>query len=382
MHTQMKPKARHEFYKANREKLTFDEMSDKTGVAVNTLKRHYATKHGPCLEHSQTDVKAFTDFLLKAKTERELTKHFPDWKKRLAREYEGLRLFTQRNLYNELVYVLLPVLDDTIELKPKRWHYHLGKSDEGIEQPYILVQLPDFEGTITIAPIFDVHYGHHAHRHEKFLAYLRWIEETENVYAILGGDLMEMALDDGRGMTYDQSVNTETQFDHMVRLLAPIAHKVIGATSGNHEERVYKRTGVDIMRLLCERLEIPYFSGPFFLAVSANTYKWNFYVQHGRGNSQTKGGKMNAANKPKRFTGLIHFFLSGHVHDLLVEPETIIIEDPINCRLVYMKQWTVIAPSMLGWENTYAYRAGYSPPATGGVSIELKDDGDYKAFLT
>lgn len=377
----MKPREREAVFKAEREKLTREEMAEHLGVGIPTV-RNYEKKWGKCVEVRQ-DSASFAKFLLTAKTEKQLAEAFPDWEKRLKEKYEGLRLFTQRNLYNELVYILLPVQSsEVVKLKKKAWQHHFGVSDDGHPQPYILIELPRFRGKITIAPIFDVHYGHHAHRHEKFLAYLRWIAETPNVYAILGGDLMEMALDDGRGMTYDQSGNPQTQFDEMVRLLAPIAHKILGATTGNHEERVYKKTGIDIMRLLCERLEIPYFSGPFFMSVMANTYKWNFYVQHGRGNSQTKGGKMNMANRPKRFTGLIHFFVSGHVHDLLAEPETIIIEDPINCRLNYVTQWTVVCPSFLGWEDTYAYRAGYSPPAKGGVSMELLANGDYRAFLT
>lgn len=377
----MKPKERKQFFQDHRLTLTRSQMADRLGISEATIERHYEPKFGKCLDYDPKDKEALSRFLMKAKTERELDKHFPNWRKTLD-GFEGMELFTQRNLYHELVYVLLPVRNDKIEIQDKDWHYHVGVSDEGIQQPYLLVQLPDFEGKTVIAPIYDIHSGHHAHRSEKFRAYLRWIAETPQVYAILGGDMMEMALDDGRGMSYDQELNPETQFDQAVKLLAPIAHKILGAVPGNHEERVYKRTGIDIMRLFCERLEIPYFSGPFFLSIMANGYKWTYHVQHGRGNSQTKGGKMNAANRPKKFTGMIHFFLSGHVHDLVVEPETIIVEDPLNCRLVYMTQWTVIAPSFLGWEDTYAYRAGYPPPAMGGVSTELMEDGDYRAFLT
>ena len=377
----MKPTQRKEFFQENREKLTAGQMASVLGVGLPTI-RNYEKEFGQCLPTPQTK-ESFSDFLIKAKTGKELGLAFKDWEERLKEKYEGLVLFTQRNLYNELVYILLPVqTGKAVKLKSKRWEYHIGTSSDGHPQPYILVQLPKFRGKLTVAPVFDVHFGHHAHRHEKFLAYLRWIAETPNLYVILGGDLMEMALDDGRGMTYDQETNTEGQFDKMVALLAPIAHKILGATQGNHEERVSKKTGIDIMRLLCERLDIPYFSGPFFLSVMANDYKWNFYVQHGRGNSQTKGGKMNMANRPKRFTSLIHFFLSGHVHDLLAEPETIIVEDPLNCRLNYVTQWTVVCPSFLGWEDTYAYRAGYAPPAKGGVSIELLANGEYRAFLT
>jgi hypothetical protein len=271
---------------------------------------------------------------------------------------------------------------ENFEIKPKTWGYHIGKSEDGKKQPYLVAQLPDFKGTIQIALLFDVHYGHFAHKKEKFLSYIRWIAENPNVYAVIGGDLMENAIDDGRGMSYDQDKNPQSQLNDMAHMLAPIAHKILLATPGNHEERTYKKTGIDVMEVLADKLKVPYFSGPVIVDILANSYKWSMYVFHGRGNSQTKGGKMNMASRPKGFTGHINFFISGHVHDRVCESETMIVADPINCQLQYVEQWTVVAPSFLGWEETYAYKAGYRPPARGGVSVELDENGDYRAKQT
>lgn len=320
-------------------------------------------------------------FLSVAKTEKEIITKFGSLEV-LKQKTEGYTLFTQRNNYNELMYILLPLIDKEVKLLPKRFDYRIGHGEDGTPDPYIICQLPDFKGTVRIALLFDVHYGNFAHRHEKFLSYINWIKENDNVYAVLGGDLMENALDDGRGMTYDQNKNPSTQFDDMVRLLAPISHKILCATTGNHEERTYKKTGIDVMKLLADRLKIPYFSGPIWCTIMANGYKWNLWISHGFSNSKTKGGKMNSANQPKKFTGLIHFLISGHVHDRVCESETMITDDPYNCRLLYMQQWTIIASSFLSWKETYAYKAGYPPPASGGVAVELDDNGEYRGSLT
>lgn len=324
---------------------------------------------------------AFKAFLLKAKTEKEIVAKFGDLKL-LKEKYEGLNLFTQRNNYHELVYILLPEPPKGIEILPKKYTYHRGKDDKGNDQPYLLVRLPDFKDKLIIAPLFDVHYGHATHNFEKFLGYIRWIKETPNVYAILGGDLMENATDDGRGMTYDQSENPQTQLNRLTELLAPIAHKILVSVPGNHEARTKKKTGIDVAEELANRLKVPYFNGPVTMSVVANTYKWTFYIFHGYGNSQTKGGKMNIASRPKNWTGLVHFIVSGHTHDCIAESETMIVEDPNNCRLLFVKQWTVVAQAFLGWYGSYAYEAGYKPPSQGGVSMELYDNGGYKAFLT
>lgn len=342
-----------------------------------------AMRNGKVKSSRQTDKRKqdFRTFLLKARTEKEIKAKFGDLKM-LKVEHEGLVLYTQRNNYHELVYILLPKPQAEVKILPKKYEYHVGKDDKGQEQPYLLVKLPDFKGKIIIAPLFDIHYGHATHNFEKFMGYVRWIKETPNVYAILGGDVMENAIDDGRGMTYDQSENPQNQLDRMTEILSTIAHKILVSTPGNHEARTKKKTGIDVAKVLAERLKVPYFNGPITMSILANTYKWTFYIFHGFGNSQTKGGKMNIASRPKGWTGMVHFFVSGHTHDCIAESETAIMEDPLNCRLLFLKQWTVVSQAFLGWYGSYAYEAGYKPPAQGGVSMELFDNGSYKAALT
>ncbi len=369
--------------------LSYDEIADIVGLKPDAVRKRYrklglppkkVNSQNGGKEHEQS---RFIKFLSKGKTEKELAESFKDWKSLLAKKYEGKTLFTTRNDYFEIVYVLLDIQNvNDIKIYPKKWDFYIAKDDEGKKQPYLMVKLPEFKGKLRIAPLFDVHYGHSAHKKAKFLSYIQWIKDSPDVYAIIGGDLMENAIDDGRGMMYDQDKHPRTQFEDMVHMLAPIAHKILVAIPGNHEERTFKKTGFEVMEALASRLEIPYFSGPVFLDILANTHRWGFHVQHGYGNSQTKGGKMNMAGRPKGFTSAIHFFVSGHVHDRVCECETQIVQDPINCRLRYVDQWVVVAPSFLGWEETYAYRAGYKPPAKGGVSIELEDSGAYRAIQT
>ena len=325
----------------------------------------------------------FKKFLIKGRSFKQIQEKFGEISDELLKtKYEGLNLFTQRNLYNEVIYILLPEPPKTLELLPKEYTYAIGKDSKDTEQPYLLIQLPDFVGKVTIVPLFDVHFGNFAHEHEKFLGYLRWIAETPNVYVILGGDLCENAIDDGRGMMYDQDENPMSQLDKVTKMLAPIAHKILVSVPGNHEERTYKHTGIDFAAVLADRLKVPYFSGPVWMSVLANTYRWTYYIFHGRGNSQTKGGKMNSAGRARKWTAVVHFFISGHVHDCVAESETLMVEDYETASLKFVKQWTVIAQAFLGWYNTYAYRAGYQPPAQGGVSTELFDDGRYRAHLT
>ena len=236
---------------------SYDELSKLTGLTVEAVRKR-GSRMGlpPKKVNAQNGGKnherdRFIKFLSKGKTERELASAFKDWQKRVNEEYKGKTLFRQRNEYNEPVYVLLDIENvDKLDIKPKAWTFHVGKNDEGKKQPYMMVQLPDFKGTVQLALLFDVHYGHSAHKRQKLLSYIQWIKDNPNVYAVIGGDLMENAIDDGRGMTYDQDKQPRTQFEDMVHLLAPIAHKILLAIPGNHEERTYKKTGFEVMEAL------------------------------------------------------------------------------------------------------------------------------------
>lgn len=353
-----------------------DRKSIKDGVAPEWVYQGIA-------ERSE-----FKRYLLKSRTMREMTAKFGAKVGDLLSDgFEGLHLFEQRNNQGEMVYILLPQVNLSLDLQPRIVKHHTSFNEAGQQQPYLLVDLPDSlfsqdeEGEAIILPIYDVHFGHVGHKREKFLSYLRYIAETPNVVAFLGGDLMENALDDGRGMTYDSDRAPMQQLHECVEMLAPIAHKIMFALPGNHEWRTYKVSGLDPMRYLADRLEIPYFDGPVYVSMVWNEYKWKMHAGHGYGSSTTKGGKMNRAGGPRKYFDFLHFIVSGHVHDPVVNSETTVVEDPINCRLIYPQTWTVIAPSFLRWEGTYAYRAGYAPPGSGGVSLRLFKNGDYRAQL-
>lgn len=329
----------------------------------------------------------FRDFLLTAKTREEIDATFgAAAEELLAESYQGLNLFQQIDNYGRPIYILLPEIDrGDIKVKPREWVYRQSQSQDGnFIQPYQLVQLPDslFEsGEVLIAPLYDVHFGHMACKREKLLSYLRWIEETPNVFTFIGGDLLENALETGKGMTFSQELSPDQQLNGICKLLAPIAHKVLFTLPGNHEHRTMKSAGIDPMKIVAGTLDIPYHSGPVYCSILGLGYKWKIYAMHGNTYSQTKGGKMNAAGKPRTFLDFVNFIVSGHTHDPLINSETCITENPALCRLDYKTQWTVVCPSFMFWENSYAYQAGYAPPGKGGVALRLFANGDYDTRL-
>jgi len=83
----MKPTQRKEFFQENREKLTAGQMASVLGVGLPTI-RNYEKEFGQCLPTPQTK-ESFSDFLIKAKTGKELGLAFKDWEERLKEKYDA-----------------------------------------------------------------------------------------------------------------------------------------------------------------------------------------------------------------------------------------------------------------------------------------------------
>ena len=325
-------------------------------------------------------------YLVRSRTGKQLQTMFgTGWEPLIRQKFPGFILYDSlRNDYGEQIFILLPELLSKVKVKPKVWDGHIGVDSKGLLDPCLLVQIPVNafrKHQLIVVPIFDVHLGHKSYREEKFLSYIRWIKENPNIFVILGGDLMENALDDGRGMGYD-STAPKTQYDELIDKLSPIAHKILCSTPGNHERRTYNRSGFEPSEFICDKLKIPYVSGPINMKVASGGYDWTFYIHHGKGNSQTKGGKLNSAQRPHTFVDFINFNISGHVHDLMCDPETVIRWDMEHMCLKFSTRWTVIVPGFLDWKDSYAYRGEMKPAARGGVICKLYDNGEYRANLT
>lgn len=316
---------------------------------------------------------------------RQLTRKFgPDVEDYLYRgDFPGYNLFKDVNKNGEHSFILLPRPKARPKIKKRDWTYHIA-TQGGKQQPYQIIQFPEsafqdggrYGKRISIVPIFDVHFGNNGHRARKFKHYLKWIEETPGLYVVLGGDIMENALDDGRGMSYDQNYNPQSQLDILTEMLAPIAHRILCSFPGNHEWRTYKKAGIDPAKLLADRLDIPYHSGPVLLNLLAGDHKYRLYAQHGFTRPGTKGGQLNSAMKPTKWIEA-DIFLSGHTHEAIVSEDTVLRENAENASLAFKPRWVVVTQSFMGWLETYGYRAGYGPVTGGGVLLEMYENGEF-----
>lgn len=152
----------------------------------------------------------------------------------------------------------------------------------------------------------DFHIGDPHADMEDVYAQLQQIQEDPNALFVINGDLINTALKNSVSDVYSELLSPMEQIRTMVDLLRPISKKLIGATSGNHEDRVAKNDGVDITRLICRELKVEDRYDPdgvmIFLTFGLRPahdrhgrhlqgLTYSIYMTHGRGGGRKEGAK-------------------------------------------------------------------------------------------
>ena len=135
------------------------------------------------------------------------------------------------------------------------------------------------------------------------------IEEAKNDpcgVVILNGDLMNTATRNGVSDVYGEILSPMQQIEYLCKLLLPLKDKIIGVTSGNHEQRVYRDDGIDVMRLVCRELGLEERYSPDGVVVflrfgiknghhrhknQNQSQMYTIYATHGRGGGRKEGAK-------------------------------------------------------------------------------------------
>jgi len=333
----------------------------------------------------------FINFLSRGRTVAEISQRFsitPEQVKEILKERtpKESELFSSRNELNQPIFLLLPKPEKRVQ-KQRIWSPVMHRDER---KPYLWIKMPSSSSwkKITIAPLYDIHYGAEGCDEKKFDEYIDWITKTDNVFSILGGDNLENALvDSPGGSIFEQLIRPHRQVIQFEEKIAPIAHKILWALPGGHEERSKKRSDIDPLWFICRNLGIPYYNQPIFADILWEGHVFSFYCHHGITNSRTEGGKLNAANRPLAYTEFTMFYIMGHVHDEVTNPSIRICRERkfnengnlLEWRLVEKEQYVVIAPAFYKYWGTYAARAGYFPPSTGAVACILYANGNYEA---
>lgn len=359
--------------------LTRDALVNK--AIRNSLKRP-VFKPEPRAQKPTNVRDQLIEFLTRSRTDGEIVAKFGkdalDELKLLAGSPpQGFNFCEGRNHFQEKTsYLERSISGREIKVEPRVWTMLHSENDPD----YLAIIFPpelDFtkdqsKNALRIFPIDTVKYGDHRCDEDRFKKFLRYLEKPY-AFAFLNGAIIG-------GSGYDK-ISAVVIRDEFRRLLAPYAHKILWAQSGQHEQRMTRVDGVEPLQAICRDLGIYHTDRP----VSADIY-WKLptkpiesYAIHGCSNARKDGAKANSARDIVMLQNFPHFTFVGHLQEGMSMTYTVRRLDPIKHKIKEQPANVIICPGFMKFEGSDAEKKGYPPPATGTVVAIIGADNTHKA---
>lgn len=236
-------------------------------------------------------------------------------------------------------------------------------------------QLTDGREPAYIIPLSDIHLGNKVCNIEKLESVLQLILNTKNCYTILIGDLAETATRESVGNAmFDEDLHAPDQLKVLYAILKPLAdaNKILGVLTGNHEMRIEYLTGLNPMKLLADKLDVPYFGYQGYIQASVGDITYDIMCHHGVGGGSTMAAKIKAIEKLNQVTEA-DIYIAGHTHGLHHHYDQRM-EFGNDGVIIPKRRHYVIAGSFLDYWNGYAEMKVLQPSDCGSALIELRHD--------
>jgi len=166
---------------------------------------------------------------------------------------------------------------------------------------------------LNIYPLGDVHIGSKEFDLELFNQWIETVKNDPNGVVVIIGDMMNMGLRNSKSNVYEENLSPMEQKELCYELLLPIADKIIGGCSGNHEYRAVKEVGMNpLYDVFCRlRIEDRYRENACFIKLTVgkqgkNPNTYGVVLTHG-----------SSKSKDEKWTYSVDgcdCFISGHTH--------------------------------------------------------------------
>lgn len=232
----------------------------------------------------------------------------------------------------------------------------------------------------------DLHIGDPHCDESEVLARVKAVADDPYGLAILNGDLMNTALRNSVSDVYGEIMSPMQQISYLVNLLRPIAGKIIGVTTGNHENRTYRADGIDITRLVCRELGIEDKYAPEGVLVflrfgtrakhgghlsdGRNPRQWySIYATHGSGSGRKEGAK---AIRLADMAAIVDadIYVHSHTHLPMIMKQSFFRADSSNCTAKQVSKLFVNTGATLGYGG-YGQAQEFKPAAAETAHIRL-----------
>ena len=185
------------------------------------------------------------------------------------------------------------------------------------------------------------------------------------------GDLIEMSTRESVGSgVYEQESIGQSQYEQMIEWLKPLADKklILGSHNGNHEDRVYKATGINLAKMIARELDVRYLGDACWNTFKVGSQSYSIYSLHGRTGSRFDGTALLALERiaVSFFADLV---VMGHTHKLV--SSTVLTQRIENGLVKEHKKTLLITGSYLKYDGGYGQTLGLPISKLGSPKVKF-----------
>jgi len=185
-----------------------------------------------------------------------------------------------------------------------------------------------FDEGLFILPLGDIHFDADCNV-ERLIKDVEYIREND-FYTLLIGDLFDVGFFNQIRSLEEKEQTLNSSMRQIKGILSTVKDKILCVVEGNHDRRISKATGFDILEELTDDLDIPYARGQAILDLRigqrqanprAGKYEYSIALSHGYGGGRTYGAKANKISHWVDTWEGIDLFILGHVHSPMSIPK-------------------------------------------------------------
>jgi len=189
----------------------------------------------------------------------------------------------------------------------------------------VRAELPQELQTIELHTFADFHIGDKRCVYKEIMKRIEYVASTLNAYCVVNGDLLNNATTTSISNSYEEQLTPMQQIKKGVELLTPIKNKILAITTGNHEQRTYKKEGIELSEIMARELGLGDIFDPdgIVLFVRFGTksreksrgrkMQYSLYMTHGSGGGRKAGAK---AARLEDMTSIVDtdVYIHSHTH--------------------------------------------------------------------
>jgi len=245
--------------------------------------------------------------------------------------------------------------------------------------PVVRIVVPPMsrQGLIGIS---DMHMGHPGHRSDMLDQKIEWVLENDALW-FGGGDYIENWVEGSPGDGFTQILKPGEQIEMVVEKLSPIKHLCIGMLWGNHEQRTWRKVGIDPAHEICKQLwgleQDMYCKTELFATITSaqpdNGYhgaSYSLYATHSGSGHKNSGTAIAHMQRDWTFVQADLKF-KAHDHHVDFDWEEVLDVQKTHNHVKEKRQYLILMGSDLHRAGTYATKKPHAPTTVGGVGVWL-----------